>query len=94
MQQSLQIIHTSTCIRKPHGTVIGTSRKRLTKTLKNETRKRKRVLNRSARLTNADLVEVQWHDAHGRLLPGPVGPGPWLVHATAADGRTARRLLR
>jgi len=43
---------------------------------------------------NADLVEVQWHDAHGRLLPGPVGPGPWLVHATAADGRTARRLLR
>ena len=33
-------------------------RKRLTRELKNESRKRRRVLNRSARLSNADLVEV------------------------------------
>ena len=33
-------------------------RKRLTRALRNETRKRKRMLNKSARLSNADLVEV------------------------------------
>ncbi|MGB1572925.1 MAG: hypothetical protein ACPG85_01495, partial [Flavobacteriales bacterium] len=40
---------------------------------------------------NGRLIEVRWHDARGRLLDGPVGPGPWLVHATSADGRTARQ---
>ena len=37
---------------------------------------------------NGRLIEVRWHDTRGRLLDGPVGPGPWLVHATSADGRT------
>lgn len=43
---------------------------------------------------SAELVSVRWFDTLGRALDGPVGPGPWLVHATSADGRTARRLLR
>ena len=40
---------------------------------------------------NGRLIEVRWHDTRGRLLDGPVGPGPWLVHATSADGRTTRQ---
>jgi len=43
---------------------------------------------------SAPLTAVRWFDALGRALDGPTGPGPWLVHVTAADGRTARRLLR
>ena len=42
---------------------------------------------------SAPLAAVLWFDALGRALDGPVGPGPWLVHATAADGRSARRIL-
>ena len=40
------------------------------------------------------LDHVEWRDALGRKLVGPVGPGPWLVHATASDGHTIRVLLR
>ena len=40
------------------------------------------------------LDQVEWHDALGRKLVGPIGPGPWLVHATAFDGHTIRVLLR
>ena len=43
---------------------------------------------------SAELVSVRWFDALGRALDGPTGPGPWLVHARAADGRSARLLLR
>jgi len=42
---------------------------------------------------SSPLQSVRWFDALGRALEGPQGPGPWLVHAVAADGRTARRLL-
>lgn len=42
---------------------------------------------------SSPLVSVRWFDALGGALEGPQGPGPWLVHAVAADGRTARRLL-
>ena len=43
---------------------------------------------------SAELVSVRWFDALGRALDGPTGLGPWLVHARAADGRSARRILR
>ena len=43
--------------------------------------------------SSAPLIQVQWHDALGRALDGPTGPGPWLVHATARDGRVARLLF-
>ena len=39
------------------------------------------------------LTTVRWFDALGRALEGPVGPGPWIVQATSADGRTVRRIL-
>ena len=43
---------------------------------------------------SSPLASVRWFDTFGRALDGPVGPGPWLVHATSVDGRTARRILR
>ena len=42
---------------------------------------------------SAPLSTVRWFDALGRALEGPVGPGPWVVQVTTADGRTARRIL-
>ena len=43
--------------------------------------------------SSAPLNKMQWYDALGRFLDGPTGPGPWLVHATARDGRVARLLF-
>ena len=43
--------------------------------------------------SSAPLIEVQWHDARGRRLDGPTGPGPWIVHARDAAGRTTRQPL-
>ena len=42
---------------------------------------------------SAELVSVRWFDALGRALDGPTGPGTWLVHARAADGRSVRRIF-
>ena len=39
------------------------------------------------------LAEVRWHDLRGRTLEGPIGPGPWLVHAVTEDGRNVRRIF-
>ena len=39
------------------------------------------------------LAEVRWHDLRGRTLEGPIGPGPWLVHAVTEDGRQVRRIF-
>ena len=44
--------------------------------------------------STAPLTEVRWHDARGRQLAGPQGAGPWLVHASSADGRSARQWVR
>ena len=42
---------------------------------------------------SAELVSVRWFDALGRALDGPTGPGPWLVYAISADGRSARQMV-
>ena len=39
------------------------------------------------------LTDVRWYDLRGRALEGPIGPGPWLVHAVTEDGRNVRRIF-
>ena len=43
--------------------------------------------------SSAPLEEVRWYDLTGRRLAGPTGRGPWLVVATATDGRRVRRIF-
>ena len=43
--------------------------------------------------SNVPLAGVTWFDALGRPLLLPSGCGPWVVHATTADGRLVRRLM-
>jgi len=40
------------------------------------------------------LDHVEWRDIAGRRIDGPMGPGPWLVYATSADGHAVRVLVR
>ena len=39
------------------------------------------------------LTDVRWYDLRGRALEGPIGHGPWLVHAVTEDGRNVRRIF-